>query len=107
MKLYIHTHLSELDKVHRLTQKYSFIDISDIQNFLISLKKLLYTNLGIGNVVVGTTSVTTLGEPLSYVCRNSDEDSAPSGQTYRIDNLRIIILAPSVWTTFSHLGLKA
>ena len=75
----IYTHSSEPYKVHRSTPKYSYIDISVIQNFLISLKKLLYTNFGIGDVVAGTTPVTTLREPLSYVCRNSDEDLAPSG----------------------------
>ena len=57
--------------------------------------------------MASTTSVITLGEPLSYVCRTSDEDSAPSGRTYRADNIRIISLEPSIGTTFSHLGLKA
>ena len=86
----IYTHSSETNKVHRFTQKYSYTDISDIQNFLISLKKLLYTNYGIGDVVVGTTPVITLGEPLFYICRNCDDDSASSGRTYRTDNLYII-----------------
>ena len=74
-----YTNSLEVNKVHRFTQKYSYTNISDIQNFLISLKKLLYTNFGIGDVMTSTTPVTTLGEPLSYVCRTSDEDSTPSG----------------------------
>ena len=75
----IYTHSLETNKVHRFTQKYSYIDISNVQNFLISLKKLLYINFGIGEVVAGTTPMTTLGEPLFYICRNSDKDSAPFG----------------------------
>ena len=50
-----YTHSSEAKKVHRFTQKYSYTDISDIQNFLISLTKLLYTNFGIRDVVASTT----------------------------------------------------
>ena len=41
--------------------------------------------------MIGITPVTTLGETLFYICRNSDEDSAPIGQTNKTDNLRIII----------------
>ena len=44
-----------------------------------SLKKLLHTNFGIGDVVADTTPVTILGELLFYVCKNSDEDSTPFG----------------------------
>ena len=40
--------------------------------------------------MAGTTPVTTLGEPLFYVCRNSDKDSALSRRTYRTDDLHII-----------------
>ena len=86
----IYTHSLETNKVHRFTQKYSYTDISNVQNFLISLKKLLYINFGIGEVVAGTTPMTTLGELLFYVCRNSDKDSAPFGWTYRTNDLRII-----------------
>ena len=83
------------------------MDIFDIQSFLNFLKKHLYTNFSIGDNVAGTTPVTTLRKPLSYVCKNSDEDSAPSGRTDSTDNLHIISLAPSVGMTFSHLGSKA
>ena len=56
----IYTHSSEPNKVHRFTQKYS-----NIQNFLIILKKLPYTDFDIGDVVAGTTLMTTLGKTLS------------------------------------------
>ena len=57
--------------------------------------------------MAGTTPVTTLREPLFYICRDSDEDSAPSGKTYKTDDLHIISLASSVGMTFLHLGSKA
>ena len=57
--------------------------------------------------MAGTTLVTILREPLFYICRDSDEDSTPSGRTYKINDLHIISLASSVGTTFSHLGSKA
>ena len=88
----IYTHYSEAKKVHNFTQIYSYTDISDIQNLPISLKKLLYTNFGIGDVVAGTIPVTTLEEPLFYICRNCDKDSAPLGRTYRTDDLYTIKL---------------
>ena len=92
----IYRHSSEAKKVHRFTQKHSYIDISDILNFLISLKKLLYTNFGIGDVVAYTTPMTTLEEPLACFCRNSDKDSASSWRTYRTDNLHIINVKRSI-----------
>ena len=61
----IYTHSSETNEVHRFTQKILLHRYSDIQNFLIILKMLLYTYFGIEDVVVDTTSVTTLGETLS------------------------------------------
>ena len=61
----IYTHSSETNEVHRFTQKILSNRYYDIRNFLIILKKLLYTNFGIGNIVPGTTPVTTLGETLS------------------------------------------
>ena len=57
-------------------------------------------------MVAGTTLVTTLGEPLFYICRDSYKDLAPSGRTYKTDDLHFISLAPSVGTAFSHLGSK-
>ena len=57
--------------------------------------------------MAGTTPMTTLGEPLFCICRNSDKDSAPSGRTYRINDLHIISLTLFVGTTFSHLDSKA
>ena len=61
----IYTPSSKTNKVHRFTQKILSHGYSDIQNFLIILKKLLYTDFGIGDVVAGTAPVTTLGETLS------------------------------------------
>ena len=58
--------------------------------------ELLCTVFIIGGVVVGTTLVTILGEPLPYVCRNSDEDLAPSRRIYNTDDSRIIILCKRV-----------
>ena len=40
--------------------------------------------------MVGTTPVTILREPLSHICRDSDEDLASFGRTYEIDDLDII-----------------
>ena len=57
--------------------------------------------------MAGTTLMTILREPLSHICRDSDEDLASFGQTYETDDLDIISLAPFVGTKFSHLGLKA
>ena len=61
----IYTPLLETNEVHRFTQKILLHGYSNIQNFLIILKKLPYTDFGIRDVVAGTTSVTTLGETLS------------------------------------------
>ena len=44
---------------------------------------LPYTDFSIGDVVAGTTPVTTLREPSYHICRDTDEDSAPSGRTYK------------------------
>ena len=57
--------------------------------------------------MVGTISVTILREQLFHICRDSDEDPAPSRRTYKTDDLQFISLVPSVGTTFSHLGSKA
>ena len=86
----LYTHSSEAKKVHNFTEIYSYTDISGTWNFPISLRKLLYTNFGIVDVVASITLVTTLGEPLFYICRNCNDDSASSGRTYRTDNLYII-----------------
>ena len=56
--------------------------------------------------MAGTTLVTILREPLFHICKDSDKDPAPSGRTYKTDNLNFISLAPSWETTFSHLGSK-
>ena len=53
------------------------------------------------------TLMTTLWEPLFYICKDSYEDPAPFGRTYKTDNLHVFSLAPSVRMTFSHLGSKA
>ena len=89
MKLYIHTHQRQTRYIDS-PKNTLYTDIYDILNFLISLKKLLHTNFGIGDIVTGTTPITTLRELLFYVCKNSDKDSAPSGRTYRTDDLHII-----------------
>ena len=57
--------------------------------------------------MAGTIPVTILREPLFHICRDSDKGPAPSGRTYKIDDLHFINLASSVGTTFSHLGSEA
>jgi len=56
---------------------------SDIPYSLIILKGLSYTDFGIREGVVGTAPVTTLREPLFYFCRDTDEDLASLGRTYK------------------------
>ena len=46
--------------------------------------------------MASTTSVTILREPLFHICRDSDEDPASSGRTYKTDDLHFISLAPFV-----------
>lgn len=92
MKLYIHTHQRQRRYII-FTLIYSY---THIQNFLTSHEKLLYTNFSIGDVVAGTTPMTILGDPLFYICKGSGEDLAPSGRTYRTDDLHIISLALSI-----------
>ena len=36
------------------------------------------------------SEVTILREPLFHICRDSDEDPAPSGRTYKADDLNFI-----------------
>ena len=57
--------------------------------------------------MAGTIPVATLREPLFHICRDSDENPVPSGQTYKTDDFYFINLAPSMGTTFTHLGSKA
>ena len=54
-----------------------------------------------------TTPVTTLGEPLFYICRDSYKDLAPSGRTYKTDNLQFISLAPFVGNDIFALRLES
>ena len=57
--------------------------------------------------MVGNTLVTISSEPLSHICKDSGKDLAPFRRTYKIDNLHVISLAPSMGITFLHLGSKA
>ena len=57
MKLYIYTLIRDKPGTYDPLKKYF-----DIQKSLIILKKLPYTDFGIGDFVIGTTLVTTLGE---------------------------------------------
>ena len=55
-----------------------------------SLKTPIYTNFDFKDIVVGTISMTTLREPLFYICRVGGTDSALFGRTYKTDDLHII-----------------
>ena len=40
--------------------------------------------------MAGTTPVTILREPLFHICKDNDEDLAPSGRTYQTDDFHFI-----------------
>ena len=46
--------------------------------------------------MVGTTPVSTLRELSYHFHSDTDEDTAPSGRTFKIDDLHFISLAPFV-----------
>ena len=46
--------------------------------------------------MASTTPVTTLREPLFYICRDSYKDPVPYGRTYKIDDLHFFSLAQFV-----------
>ena len=78
-------------KVHRHTSKHYWL----FWHFVIS-SKFSYTDFGIGDVVACTTPVSTLRELYYHFHIVTDEDTAPSGRTFKIDDLHFISLAPSV-----------
>ena len=47
-------------------------------------------------MVAGTTPMTTLREPLFYICKDIYKDPVPFGRTYTTDDLHFINLVPSV-----------
>ena len=56
--------------------------------------------------MAGTTPVTTSREPSYHICKDADEDSAPSGRTYKYWRFALHQF-PFVGTTFLYLDSKA